>query len=153
MARLKDFRVDTKALNDGIWVRVGEEYGDLEILARGTTDAFFDAKNALETKYVTQYGGSRDAIPNAILRDINAQLLEKHLIVDVRNLEGDDGQPLSVTEFHKLMYDAEYSRLSAAAWRAVGRASNQFASQVEMAVGNLPTPSKSNSTGATSENA
>lgn len=149
MAKLSEFRIDTRAMQDGEWVSV-PEFGDLEILARGATDAFLDAQRALEGRYARQYG-SREAIPNAVSRAINAQLLEEHLIMDVRNLEDDEGQPVPVKRFCTLLRDPGYTRLATAAWTAVSRVSTRIQDELDTASGNLSAPSKTNSNGEAHE--
>ena len=149
MASLSDFRTDTKAIRDGMWVRVDPaRYGDLEIFTCGFTDEFLDAKNELELAAADRLNVPRDRpLPNAEQRQINAELLERFLIKDVRNLTDEKDQPVTVAQFHRFMYLQEYNRLSAAAWQAAGRVSNLSAKQLEQALGNSVRPSISNSNG------
>lgn len=137
MAKLSDFRSDTRAIQDGAWVRVNEAiYDDLDIRTRGYTDDFVDAQTARLTRAAEPYGGDRDRIPNAIRRTINANLLREFLVLDVRNLADDDGKPLTQEAFLLLLDNPAYHRLSRACFEAAGRVTTQSAAQVEAAVGN-----------------
>ncbi len=149
--RLSEFRVDTHALNDGIWIRVSEAtYGDLEILSRGFTDEFIDAQGATLTRAAERYGGERTRIPNSDMRILNADLLRRYLVIDVRNLTDDNGEPVSIAEFHQMLSDQAYGRLARACWEAAGRVSTQSLSQLDAASGNSARPSRPNSNGANS---
>lgn len=151
MVDLAEFQTDTRAINDGTWVRVNEAlYGDLEILTRGFTDAFVDANNARMSKAAADFNGDRTMIPNSKLREINASLLEDHLVVDVRNLVS-AGNPVPVAEFHSMLYDPAYGKLARACWEAAGRVTTRSVAQVGAARGNLPSPSASGSNGDTSD--
>lgn len=151
MARLKDFRTDTHALTDGVWIRVNESlYGDLEIMARGFTDDFVDARNARMKKAAKRYGQDETQIPNAELRDINASLLRDFLLMNVRNLEGDDGNPVPFVEFSATLTDPSYSQLAKACWDAAIKVSSLNVEELEDAVGNSQRPSRSNANGEAS---
>lgn len=147
MAKLSDFITDMKTVADGDWIRVDEaEFGDLEIHARGISDESIDAQRVMETKLIKKYG-SRENIPNAVTRQMNAQILERYLIDGVRNLVHDDGTEVTLQEFHQFLHDPAYSRLGNAAWKAVNQVSIQNASELEDAVGNSRKRSKSNANG------
>lgn len=151
MVELSEFKTDTKAINDGVWIRVNEAtYGNLEILSRGFTDDFVDAQSARMTKTAEAIGCPRDQIPNSKLREVNATLLEDFLVVDVRNLLT-KGEPIPVSDFHAMLYDPAYNKLSRACWDAASKITTRSAAQLENARGNLPRPLESGSNGATSE--
>lgn len=149
MASLSDFVTDPRAMKDGLWVRVDSAFGDLEILSAGFTDEFLDAKTELEYAAAERLNVQQGrALPNAEQRRINAELLERFLIKDVRNLSDDKGEPVPVAEFHRFMYLPTHTKLAAAAWRAAGRVSNMTARQLEEAVGNSVKLSPRTSNGA-----
>jgi len=151
MVSINQFRGDTKAINDGDWVRVDEaRFGDLEIRTRGYTDEFIDAQNRELARAAEEFNGDRDRIPNSDRRRINARLLEDFLVLDVRNLTDDGGLPISVATFHSMLYQQEYSRLAAASWQAAQRVSTRSRAQTERALGNSQPPSAPTSNGATS---
>lgn len=151
MVSIDAFRSDSRAINEGDWVRVDEaRYGDLEILTRGFTDDFVDAQNQRTEKLAEAHMGDRTRIANSEMRKLNASLLEDYLILDVRNLTDDKGEPVSVGLFHAMLYQPEYSRLQRAAWVAAARISTRSVQQLDEARGNSLLPSGSTSNGATS---
>jgi len=149
MAKLSDFVTDARAIKDGLWVRVDPaSFGDLEILSAGFTDEFLDAKTELESAASERLNiGPGRQLPNAEQRKINAELLERFLIKDVRNLYDEKNELVPISEFHRFMYLPTHSRLASAAWRAAGRVSNMTAKQLEQAVGNSVTLSSHTSNG------
>lgn len=152
MARLRDFRSDTTAINDGSWVRVDEAlFGDLDILSRGYTDAFIDAQAARERKAAEPYAGDTTRLPNAVRRSINATLLRDFLVLGVRNLLDDNDEPVAVEAFLDMLDDPACHRLTRACWLAAGRVNAMTAAQVDTALGNSSRPSASISTGVASE--
>lgn len=137
MATLKNFRKDTRAINDGAWVRVNEAiYDDLEILTRGFTDEFVDAQNRRMAYAAERYNGDRGQIPNAVQRDINAALAREFLVLDVRNLTDDDGTPLGLDAFLATLNDPAYLDLARACFDAASQVSRRAALQLKAAVGN-----------------
>jgi hypothetical protein len=148
MVDLSEFRTDTKAINDGVWLRVNEAaYGDLEILSRGFTDDFVDAQNARIAKAAEPYGNDRTRVPNSLMRQINASLLEDYLVLDVRNLKNGEAD-VEVGAFHMMLYDAAFNRLSRACWDAASRVTTRSEAQLKSAVGNLPPRSEPGLNGA-----
>lgn len=142
MAKLKDFRTDTQAINDGVWIKVGAEFDDLEILTRGFTDQFFDAQEARLERAAQAYGGDRAKIPNAERRTVNASLLEDFLVLDVRNLD-DEGKPVSKEDFYSMLYTPQYGMLARACWSSAGKVSSMSAEKLKVALGNFDSSSTS----------
>ena len=139
MARLSDFRSDTRAMADGAWVRVDDAmYDDLEILTRGFTDQFVDAQSRRLAKAAQPFNGAQDRIPNAIRRAINAGLLKEYLVLGVRNLLDEHDQPVTLDAFFEMLGDPAYARLSRACWDAAAQVSVKSAEQLEHAAGNSP---------------
>lgn len=145
MPSLKEFRTDQRAIRDGTWERVNEAYGELDILVRGYTDGFHDARTARMVDAALPYGGDQQRIPNGQQRLINASLMEEFLIIGVRNLVDDDGRPVELEEFHKLLYMPDYAKLSKMCWDAAARVTNRTISQIEAAAKNSATVSDSTS--------
>ena len=153
MVKVSEFITDPKAMSEGMWVRIDPaKYGDLEILSCGFTDEMLDARSELEWSAADRLGVDRTRLPNAEQRHINAQLLERYLIRDVRNLEDDEGKTVTVEQFHRMMYQQGYEQLSSAAWQAARRISTTTAKQMESALGNSLKLSKSSFNGAPLEN-
>lgn len=138
MAKLSSFLTDTKAINDGAWVVVNEAlYDDFAIKTKGFTDEFVDAQAARVKRVRADAGISDDVVlPNALQREINASLLRDHLVLDVRNLEGDDGAPITVEAFHDLLDKPNAARLVRACWEAASKVSARTAKANEEALGN-----------------
>lgn len=148
MAKLANFRVDTRAINDGAWIRVGPEYDDLEILSRGFTDDFLDAQEARLQKAAQAYNGDQAKIPNGERRSINASLLEDFLILDIRNMVDELGKVVEIKDFHSMLYEPDYSMLSRACWLSAGRVTNTSAEKLKSQLGNSVASSRSISPGA-----
>ena len=149
MVKLSEFVTDPRAMLDGMWVRVDPaKYGELEILSCGFTDEMLDARAELEWAAADRLGVDRNRLPNAEQRQVNAILLERYLIKDIRGLEDDDGKPITVEQFHRFMHQPGYENLSNAAWQAARRISTTTAKQMEHALGNSLKPSIKNSNGA-----
>lgn len=137
MAKLSDFRSDSKAISDGVWVLVDPVmFDDIEILSRGYTDDFIDAQNAMIRKYAQRYNGDKERITNAQYREINATLMREYLVVDVRGLLDDKDTPVTVAGFHEMLFKNEYTRLARAVWEAAGRVTMLTDSHRKAAEGN-----------------
>lgn len=134
--KLSAFKVDSKAINEGKWVRPGEETGDLEILIRGYTNAYSDARNARMRKASLPYGGDISRIPTAISTEITADCLADHLVIDVRNIVDDAGNPVSVETFRECIRSPDYPELLMAAIRAAAIVSQMRAEDTADAVKN-----------------
>jgi hypothetical protein len=148
MALLSDFRVDSRAINEGKWVRVNETlYEDLEILTRGFTDDFIDAQNARLAKAAEPYNGDQTRIPNAVRRQVNAGLLRDFLVLNVRNLweDAEKTQAVPVQDFVAKLGDQDYNILARACWEAAGRVSAERGALLKAAVGNSPIASATGS--------
>lgn len=136
MAILADLKTDSAAINDGVWKKI-EKY-DFEIKSRGFTDQFIDAQNRRLRKMSEKYRGDLSAIPNAVRRQMNAELLCDFLVLDVRGLFHDveQTQPVSLDEFKKLIPSPDYRELMNACWEAASLVTNEASEQAEDATGN-----------------
>ena len=136
MAKLSQLKQDHAAITEGEWIRVGDEYDDLEILTRGITDIYLDAQAAKQRRAAVAYGGDVDRLPIAIRRKINVDCLIAHVALDVRNLLDDAGQPVSFAQFKELLHDRDYTPLVSACFLAASQVGRRTAADVEEAVGN-----------------
>ena len=153
MAKLSAFKTDSRAINEGEWVRVGEEYDDLEIKTRGLTDAYFDAQAAKQRRAAVGFGGDTSKLPTALRRKINIECLGQHVILDVRNLEDDvTGQPITVERFKALLEDADYGDLVTACFKAATQVGQRRAADLEEAAGNSEAVSAGTSNGGGTAN-
>lgn len=138
MVQLSSFRINAKAVQSGQWVRVGEEYEDLEIQTRGFTDEYNDARASRLRRKAMQRGHAGDMakLPVADVREINTDCLIEFCLLDVRNIKGDDGQPVPFAQFCELLRDPAYPDLFSATVRAVTLVGLVKAADVETASGN-----------------
>ena len=136
MAKLSQLKQDHAAITEGEWIRVGDEYDDLEILTRGITDLYLDAQAAKQRRAAVGFGGDVDRLPVAIRRKINVECLIAHVVLDVRNLTDDAGQPVSFAQFKELLHDRDYTPLVSACFLAASQVGRRTAADIEEASGN-----------------
>jgi len=141
MARIAAFRVDSKKIEQGEWVSPGEEYDDLEILTRGYTDVYTDARAAKLRRAAVGFGGDTTKIPNAISRAIVVECLIQHVLLDVRHLADDQGAPVPFAAFCDLLRNPDYADLLTASIRAAGMVGLRRKADVDDALGNSAAPS------------
>ncbi len=84
-------------------------------------------------------------LPTAITRAINLDCLIEHVLIDVRNLQHDDGRDVSLTEFVEMIRDPDYVELFLAVFKAATQVGQRRAEEREEAAGNLPTSSAGSS--------
>lgn len=118
MASIKNFRVDSKAVESGAWVSPGDEFDDLEIMTRGVTDIYNDARNAKLRRAAVRYGGDVSKIPSAISRGITVDCLIEHVLIDVRHLVDETGNQISFAQFCEMLHNADYLDLVVACLKA-----------------------------------
>jgi CTP:molybdopterin cytidylyltransferase MocA len=141
MARLSNFKIDSKAVQAGAWVSPGDEYDDLQILTRGFTDAYTDARSAKMRRAAVQFNGDQAKIPNATSRAITVDCLESHVLLDVRNLADDAGAPVLFPAFCDLLRNPDYADLLTACIKAAGQVGVRKVVDLEDALPNSPPPS------------
>lgn len=136
MARLAAFKVDSHAIETGQWVSPGEEYDDMELLVRGMTDAYFDAQAAKLRRASIAFGGDAAKVPNATHKQIRAECLAQHVFLDVRNLNGPDGEAITADQFRSLLLNPDYSELVVAVIKAASQVGRGAAEELADAKGN-----------------
>jgi hypothetical protein len=137
MAKLSKFKIIAGAILAGAWVRVGDDFDDMEIQTRGYTDAFNDARAAnLRKAAQYAYGGDVSRIPGARFREINAECIIEYCLIDVRNVSNDDGTPMTFADFCDALRDPAYQEIYVAVLRAIGMVGYIKATDVETATGN-----------------
>jgi hypothetical protein len=141
MAKISTFKINSRAQKEGEWVPPGEEYGDLEILTRGLTDPYFDAQAARQRRAAVGFNGNVDKLPLAIRRAINLDLLIEHVVLDVRNLEHDDGTKVTFDEFTQMLRDPDYAELATACFAAASQVGKRRATDLEDAAPSSERPS------------
>lgn len=141
MAKLSRFKADLARVNDGAWVTLGEEYGEIEIKTRGFTDVYNDARGAKIRRAASRYGGDALKIPQAEVRAILIELLIKHCLLDVRNLEDEKGEPVSFALFCDLLQEDQFSDLYGAALAAANLVSTEREQDLADSKKSSPKPS------------
>ncbi|MDO9712456.1 hypothetical protein [Paracraurococcus lichenis] len=135
MVELARFEQNYTAITEGAWIRVGEEYGDLEIQTRGFTDQYTDAQTRRQRQAAKAYEGDVSRLPVALRRKINIDCLCDFVLMGVRNLTV-QGTPVDFPTFCNLLKDPRYAPLVEASFRAVNRVGQQLEADIEDAVGN-----------------
>lgn len=141
MAKLQNFRVNSKAIQAGAWVFPGEEYGDLEVRVRGYTDTYRNAYQARLRQAARPVGGDTNKLSVEMQRNILRGAVDEHILLDVRNLEDDAGKPVQIDAFRKLLADPEYSDLFDAVLKAASIVGIIKAEDDKVDAGNSPPPS------------
>lgn len=138
MAKLSQFKQNSRAIQEGEWVRVGEEYDDLEIQTRGLTDSYYDAQASRQRRAAVSLGGDVSKLPSAIRRRINIECLIEHVLLTppVRNLQHDNGREVTGAEFEDMLRDPDYPELFLACFKAAAQVGQKRAEDLEEAKGN-----------------
>lgn len=106
MARLSAYRIDTSVRTHGEWVELpGDPFVGVEVLSRGFTDAYTDAKNARLRKAANARGGDLNKVPTAVQREIIVECMIEHCLLDVRGLTNDDDSAVSFAQFCAALRD------------------------------------------------
>lgn len=151
MTKLSNFRVDPKALREGEWQPLGEEFGTIEVLTRGLTDKYEDARSARQRLAAKAYGGDAEKLKVAVRKRINTECLVEFCLMDVRGVDDDDGSPLSIEKFGQMLVSGEYPDVLQACFQAAQRVGKQTAEDLEDAVGNSSPLSATDSSGDDTE--
>jgi hypothetical protein len=123
MAQLTKFKRNTAAIEGGQWITL-REYDGLRIKTRGFTDAYRDNVALRRRRAAADYGNDEVRIPARVQREITIEGLINDLLLDVADLTGPDGQPVTFEAFCNLLRDPDYEELSLACVEAaqqVGR--------------------------------
>ncbi|MFT8776263.1 MAG: hypothetical protein ABF893_06340 [Gluconacetobacter liquefaciens] len=112
MARLSKFTRHADAITDGTEVEVGPKSDRFILVTRGMTDAYSDRLWELRRLATIEYnaGLTRDdvrAVPQDLPPSIDdrcvAQALGEKCLIDVRDLEGDDGAAITIDAFRDMI--------------------------------------------------
>ena len=136
MARLSALRVDADAMENGEWINPGDEFDGMKLRVRGFTDAYFDAYNKRMKRAAIPFNGDNTNLPNATARVIRAECLAKHVFLDVKGLEGEDGEPVDAARFKELMLDPGCGSLVQAVQIAAGMVGRGMSLDIEDATKN-----------------
>ncbi|MGC2853956.1 hypothetical protein ACM64Y_00640 [Novispirillum sp. DQ9] len=138
MAKISAFKIDSKARQEGEWVRLGGEFEDIEIHTRALTDAYHDAVANKLRKAARGFGGDENQVPTAHRRKINVDCLIAHALLEpaVRNLKDDQGNDVTHGQFLDMLRDPDYLPLVTACFMAAARVGTMVEQDVEDAEGN-----------------
>lgn len=136
MAKLKDFRRNSQAVEDGEWVRVADEFDDLEVKVRGYTARYHDLRNAKMRKAAVAVGGDQSRVPAATADAIVLECMLAHIFLDVRNLEDEHGSPVTREGFIDLLRNPDYRQLVNAVLVAAGKVGQMNEDEKVEAAGN-----------------
>lgn len=137
MANLIAKARDVGKVQEGEWRRLfldEDPAQDGMILTKGIDDAYRDALNRRLSKIAKAYHGNTAMIPTAALRKIDIDLHVERLFLDVRNVQGADGQDLGFEAFCDILYDPAYLEvwhLASAAAAAVGNGVEEMKEEAE----------------------
>lgn len=151
MARLSAFKVDSKKIESGEWVKPGEDWDDLEILTRGHTDKFIDSQAGRLRRAAKSMGGETEKLSLAIKRAVLIDCLIEFCLLDVRGLSDDEGNKITFDQFTELLRSGDYPSLVTAAIFAAAQVGNKRSAEIEEAVKNLSAPSEPTSNGVASD--
>lgn len=121
MASLSSFKVNSKAIQTGAWVRAGDEFGNLELHVRGITDSYTNAIGASMRRAARPYSNNTTKIPAEVMRKLVIDCIDEHVLLDVRHLEDDEGKPITIDAFRVLLRDPNYPDLVEAVSRAAAQ--------------------------------
>lgn len=93
--KLNHIRVDAKAAEAGQWIGHIPDMSDLELEVRGIYSASArNLRNKLFRALPAHVRNAPDGIPADVADAIEAQVLHQAVLLNWRNLSGDDGKPL-----------------------------------------------------------
>lgn len=140
MARISAFKINSKAVETGEWVRLGEEFDDADVRVRGFTDAYTDSHQRKLRVAAKGYAGDTTKLPIAVARGLLIESLLAHVVLDVRNIQNADGSAMTMDQFAEYLRNPDYAPLLQATLGAAGRV-GLSADDVADAVGNSAQPS------------
>ena len=135
--KLSAVRRDPSVFKSGEWVHLpGDEFDGAAILTRGFTDAYMNAKNAAFRRVSSAYGGA-EKVPVEKNREVVINAMVDHVLLDVRGIEDDAGQPITLDAFVACLRDQpSYEYLYTAVIAATAMAGVKRAADIEEAAGN-----------------
>ena len=146
MAKLSSFTRNAVAMREGEWINPGAEYGGLEIKSKAMGAAYSDMR-AGEIRRLARRPGGEAKIGAEERNVIDIEALNKTCLLDIRGLEHDDGSPVTIAEFKKMILKPEYQELAVIAFQCAGQVGQTNAALIEEAEGNLSNASPSTSSG------
>ena len=155
MAKLKEFQRDTAALEGGVWINPDPDFSDIQLLVRGRDAAYYDKYTVAIREVVRrakrdgtlQSNQGLNDLPPSTRDNIENEVMLQHYILDVRNLEDDDG-PVKIAEFRKMAITEQFRPLLSMAQTAFLMATERRAADREEVLGNSKPSRPTSSRGA-----
>jgi hypothetical protein len=141
MVDVSSFKRNGRAMREGVWIKPGPEFGDLEIHTRGIGFSFRDAQSAALRTAARKHNGE-DRIPSEVRDQIATDALISECLRDVRGLT-EAGKPVDFARYCDMLRDPDYVELNNAAFLAAQMASRLTDEDTAAAVGNSPPASVS----------
>lgn len=136
MVKLLKLRRDAQKVQDGEWIRPGEEFEDLELKVRGYTFEFTDARAERFRAAARKYGGDINKVKGKESHAIVVSTIRDYLLLDVRGVLDQDGNPVPVEVFGQLLGDLNYQLLVKACIDAAGQVGQEKIEDDEEAIKN-----------------
>lgn len=136
MVKLLKLRRDAQKVQDGEWIRPGEEFEDLELKIRGYTFEFTDARAERFRAAARKYGGDINKVKGKESHAIVVSTIRDYLLLDVRGVQDQDGNPVTVEVFGQLLGDLNFQLLVKACIDAAGQVGQEKIEDDEIAVKN-----------------
>lgn len=140
MAKLSTFRIDSKAKESGEWQSLGEEFGGIEVLIRGIVDEYSNAISAKMRAAAKPYNGDGRKIPAEVSTRITIEVVCDKLLLGVRGVEGEDGEPMTLDAFKRHMADPDFVDVVNAVVAAAYRVGIVRKDTMQAAAGNSDAP-------------
>ena len=155
MAKLKEFQRDTAALEGGVWINPDPDFSDIQLLVRGRDAAYYDKYTVAIREVVRrakrdgtlQSNQGLNDLPPSTRDSIENEVMLQHYVLDVRNLEDDDG-PVKIAEFRKMAITEQFRPLLSMAQTAFFKATERRAADREEVLGNSKPSRPTSSPGA-----
>jgi len=145
MAKLSAFSRDRNRVSQGEEIEVGPEGNTFFITTRGFTDAYRDTlyslKKAatLELNRTIRAGAgfyTPDSLPPRTEDLCQGKALAQECVLGIRELEGDNGQDLTIDAFREMLSSGEYPALVTLSLMAAGRVGSDREEQGKSSEGN-----------------
>ena len=155
MAKLKAFQRDTASLEDGVWINPDPEFSDIELRVKGRDAAYYDkytiairevVRRAKRDGTLQSNQGLND-LPPSTRDSIENEVMLQHYVLDVRNLEDDEG-PVTIADFRKMAITEQFRPLLSMAQTAFLMATERRAADREEVLGNSKPSRPTSSPGA-----
>lgn len=145
MLKLSTFARDRATITEGVWIAPDERnHPELQLRVKGRDAGYFDA---LSIEYRGLVRRERedgrlkarqglDDLPVSVVQGVEDRLLLSRLVLEVRGLAGDDGQPMPIETYRELAVQEVYRPLLDLAREAVTIATERREKDREATRGN-----------------